>query len=136
MKANSVKAYHSVKAEIPDKEREVLHLIKMYGPINGRMLDVRISGAHKRIAKLLEYGCIGEAYMGNDPITGRLTAFYHFLTESPNIPKTIKKNKKALDLGGYYDIIFAQGARYAFESCGFKGMALDEVMAEIEDIQK
>lgn len=111
MNKNSVKAYHAIKSEIPAKEREVLHMIKMYGPINGRMLDVRISGGHKRIKNLMDMGCIGVAYIADDSVTGRETNYYMWLTDKPNpVVKKVKK-EDPLKLHALYDEAFKSGVR-------------------------
>lgn len=109
---NSVKAYKEIKSTLPDKEAEVLHLIKMYGPINGRMLDIRISGAHKRISALLERQAIEISHIGGDPVTGKDTAFYRITGFSP-APINVVKKGKGIDLGTFYDKAFRDGARAA-----------------------
>ena len=113
MHKNSVKAYHSIKPGIPAKEREVLHMIKMYGPINGRMLDVRISGGHKRIKNLIDMGCIGIAYIADDSVTGRETNYYIWLTDKPNPIKGKVVKSDPLKLHALYDEAFKSGVRAA-----------------------
>ena len=135
MNKTSVKAYHAIKPTIPAKEREVLHMIKMYGPINGRMLDVRISGAHKRIKNLMDMGCIGIAYIADDAVTGRETNYYMWLTDKPNPVKTVRKNCKALDIGDYYDRAYGNAVIDSVEFiCGHltameKIMLVDSILA-------
>lgn len=109
---NSVKAYNSIKPTLPEKEREVLRLVAKYGPINGRMLDVSISGAHKRIANLLEREVIAVAYNDMDPITGKDTAFYHATGKPSKAIQSIKKSK-GIDLATFYDKAFRDGVRAA-----------------------
>lgn len=111
MNKNSVKAYHAIKPEIPAKEREVLHMIKMYGPINGRMLDVRISGGHKRIKNLMDMGCIGIAYIADDAVTGRESNYYMWLTDKPKAVISPAKKDKAFNAHLLYDEAFKSGVR-------------------------
>ena len=124
MNKNSVKAYKEIKHDIPAKEREVLHMIKMYGPINGRMLDVRISGGHKRIKNLMDMGCIGIAYIADDAVTGRETNYYMWLTDKPN--KVVKKTEKKdpLVASSAFDAGYRMGVRaaicYAIDKHGEK----------------
>lgn len=136
MHKNSVKAYHAIKSEIPAKEREVLHMIKMYGPINGRMLDVRISGGHKRIKNLMDMGCIGIAYIADDSVTGRETNYYMWLTDKPKPVKTVRKNCKALDLGEFYDSAYITGIKDALFWAGYSKVEIEVAAKRVAEVQK
>lgn len=111
MNKNSVKAYHAIKPTIPAKEREVLHRIKISGPVNGRMLDIWINGAHKRLKDMETKGLIYLAYRTDDAVTGCEADYFAFLSDTPKpIKKGIKKNDP-LKLHALYDEAFKSGVR-------------------------
>jgi hypothetical protein len=132
MKQTSIKAYGEIKEDgtLARLEKNVLELIKTLGPLNGRMVDRRINGGHKRIAALLKRGCITEAYAGVDKVTGKATSFYRFVRDNPlhNIISVKKPTYKELEdkikfmqdgtaSSILYDTAFIDGWNAACDKC-------------------
>lgn len=109
MNENSIKAWNEIKyTTLADREQAVLKVIKEYGPINGRKIDVLVNGGHKRISNLLETGVIDLAYNGMDHQTGKITSYYKATGKAPIKPQVIRKSQP-LDISGLYDKAYEQG---------------------------
>lgn len=113
MNENSIKAWNEIKyTTLADREQAVLKVIKEYGPINGRKIDVLVNGGHKRISNLLETGVIDLAYNGMDHQTGKITSYYIATGKKPTKAKVIRRSKP-LDISGLYDRAFEAGVTEA-----------------------
>ena len=140
----SKKAYKEIKEDgsLANMEQLALDLIKLYGPLNGRMLDKYMPGGHKRIKALLDRGCIGEAYFANDKVTGKLTAYYMWLSDKPlHKPVSVKKPKYNNDpkaLAHLYDKSFESGVRaaMAWVYAGGEAKVIEDMVQEILEAQR
>lgn len=136
---NSVKAYHNIKPTIPAKEREVLQLIKMYGPINGRQLDVKISGGHKRLSSLMAMGCIDIGYIAKDSVTGQSANYYMWISDKPKVEKVKAKKPKyivPIKLAEYYDKAYIEGIKDALFWAGYKRVEIEACVKRVKECQK
>jgi len=132
MNKNSIRAYTEIKKDgtLAAREQSVLKVIKLYGPINGRRIDILVNGGHKRIKSLLECGVISMAYNGMDHETGKVTAYYKATGKAPIKPVVIRKSQP-IDLSGLYDRAFEAGVTEAV-MCFIKDG--DEVAKKVNEI--
>lgn len=133
MKQTSIVSYQEIKKD-GTLAREALAMIKEYGPINGRELDNKLQGGHKRIADLLAYGVIAVAFTDKDPVTGKYTAYYYF-TGNPPKPITKKRKDDPLKLHELYDNAYNQGARDMALMLGHNVAVVESLMITLKDVQ-
>ncbi len=137
MNNTSIKAYHKVKPTIPQKEREVLALIKLYGPINGRQIDVKINGGHKRTHNLLALGCIDVAYIAQDAVTGHQATYYMYVTDKPKAVAKKENKPCPMKLSSFYDEAYKSGVRatvcYSLDKSG-QNATIEDIEAVVNEV--